>query len=55
MSVALSALFRSLDFRQILVHELDDNRAFADAGSDAFDGTVAHIADDKNPGDIRFE
>src|SRR5260370_18215604 len=55
MSVALSAFFLSLNFRQILVHELDDDRAFAYAGSDALHGTVAHITDDKDSRHIRFE
>src|SRR5260370_14766653 len=55
MSVALSEFSRSLDFRQILVHELDDDRAFAYAGSDALHGTVAHITDDKDSRHIRFE
>src|SRR5262245_22229964 len=37
------------------MHELDDNGAFADSGGDAFDGTVAHVADNKNSRDAGFE
>src|SRR5579871_4276599 len=33
------------------MNELDGDRAFADTRSDAFDGTVADIADDKDAGD----
>src|SRR5277367_3026705 len=37
------------------MHELDNDGAFANAGGDAFYGAVAHIADDKDAGDIGFE
>ena len=40
---------------QILMHELDDDGAFANAGGHALYRAVAHIADDKNARDIRFE
>jgi hypothetical protein len=43
------------DFAQILMHELDSYRAFTDSGSDAFNRTVANIANRKNAGDIRFK
>ncbi len=40
---------------QILMHELDDDGAFADAGSDALHRTVADIPNNKNAGDVGFE
>src|SRR5947209_1219857 len=45
----------SLDLRQILVHELHDHGAFADAGSDALDRPVTNIAYHENSRHIRFE
>src|SRR6266404_940657 len=55
MGVSLPASFRSLDLRQILVHELHDDSAFPHTGSNALDGTVAHIAHNKNSGHVGFE
>jgi len=51
----LELRLRSLDLGQILVDELYNNSAFADARGDTLDGTVADVADDKNSGDIGFE
>src|SRR5438067_5797998 len=45
----------SLDFGQILVHELNDDSAFADARGDALDRAVAHVTHDKNSGNARFK
>src|SRR5690242_10339280 len=45
----------SLNFGQILVHELDDDGAFAHARGDAFDGAMAHVANNKNSGDAGFK
>src|SRR5271155_890360 len=45
----------SLYLGQILMHELNDHGAFADAGSDAFYRAVADIADHKDARDIRFQ
>src|SRR5229473_7660153 len=55
MRALLLAWSASLNLCQILVHELHDHGAFADAGSDALDGAVADIAYDKNSRHIRFE
>src|SRR5712692_6341372 len=55
MGVPLPASFRSLDLRQILVHELHDDGAFANTGSHALHGTVAHVTDDKNSGHVGFQ
>src|SRR5579864_9712839 len=38
----------SLNFGHVLVHELNDDGAFADARCDAFDRAVAHVANNKN-------
>src|SRR5258705_12749400 len=38
-----------------MVNELDGNGAFADAGSDALNGAMAHIADDEDAGDAGFK
>src|SRR6266436_232886 len=45
----------SLYFGQVLMHKLHDDGAFANAGSDTLHGAVAHIANDKNTGDVSFE
>src|SRR5690242_19863557 len=45
----------SLNFGQILVHELDDDGAFAYSGGDAFGGAMAHVANNKNSGHVGFE
>src|SRR5246127_2216278 len=45
----------SLDFSQILVHELNDHSAFADSRGYALHRTVAHVAYYENSRHIRFE
>src|SRR5580692_1577137 len=55
MRVLLSRCAGSLYLCQILVHELDDDGAFADPGSYALYGAVAHVADDKDARNIGFE
>src|SRR5690242_13086509 len=37
------------------MHELDDDGAFTDAGGHALYGTVAHVANDEDPGDVSFQ
>src|SRR5688572_25743443 len=37
--------------RQVLMHRLDDNRAFADRGSDALDRAATDVADRENTGE----
>src|SRR5260370_37667785 len=48
LPLELDPELRSLNFRQVLVHELNDDGAFADAGSDALHRAMPHIAYDKN-------
>src|SRR5580704_1879024 len=55
MRVLLSCSAGSLYLGQILMHELNDDGAFADAGSDAFYRAVADIADHKDSRDVGFE
>jgi hypothetical protein len=43
------------DFAQVLMHELNGYGAFTDSRSDAFNRTVANIANRKDAGDIRFK
>jgi hypothetical protein len=55
MGVPLSRSSRSLNLRQILVHELHDDSAFSHAGSYALHRTVAHVTDDKYSGHVGFQ
>ena len=43
------------DFTQVLVHELYGDGTFADSRSDPLNRTMAHIANRKNAGNIRFQ
>src|SRR4029077_8624560 len=45
----------SLHLGQILMHELHDDGALADAGGDTLHRAVAHVTDDKNARNIGFE
>src|SRR6516164_5502024 len=57
-SVIVDMLFSpqaSLNFGQVLMHELDDDGALAQARGHAFDRAVARVADYKNTGNACFE
>src|SRR5436853_4286501 len=45
----------SLHFSQILMHELNDHRAFAYSGGHAFHRTVPHVAHHENSRNIRLQ
>src|SRR5260221_8870884 len=45
----------SLDLGQILMHELDDDSAFADTGCHPLYRAVPHVANDKNTGNVRLQ
>ena len=43
------------DFAEVLVHELYSHGAFADARSDALNGTMAHVANSEDARNIGFQ
>ena len=54
-SIPFGPVILALKSCQVLVHELDGDRTFADRRRAALDRVEAHVAGDEDPGDAGFE